>query len=119
MPETRDDLEARLLEKARIAIREMLDQKGERRDLTMTEMENMVGDLEMGLRQSIMQELADDSQKADDNLCSECGGKLRNKGKRKRKIVTVRGEIEVERNYYICTACGAGYFPPRSSMEVK
>jgi uncharacterized protein with PIN domain len=119
MPESRDDLEARLLEKARIAIREMLDQKGERRDLTMTEMENIVGDLEMDLRQSIMQELADDSQKSDDNLCSECGGKLRNKGKQKRKVVTVRGEIEVERNYYNCTDCGAGYFPPRSTMEIK
>ena len=109
----------RHLEKARIAIREMLDQKGERRDLTMTEMENMVGDLEMDLRQSIMQELADDSQKTDDNLSSECDGKLRNKGKRKRKIVTVRGEIEVTRNYYICTDCGAGYFPPRSSMGIE
>jgi YgiT-type zinc finger domain-containing protein len=113
MPDTYDDLEARLLEKARIAIRQMLDQKDGRHDLTITEMEDMVGELEMGLRQSIMQELTDDSQKSDSEGCLECGGKLRNKGKRKRKVVTVRGEIEVTRDYYVCTDCGAGYFPPR------
>ena len=113
MPDNRDDLEARLLEKARIAIRQMSDQKDGRRDLTITEMENMVGELEMGLRQSIMQELTDDSQKPNSESCLECGGKLRSKGKRKRKVVTVRGEIEVTRDYYVCTDCGAGYFPPR------
>jgi len=45
-------------------------------------------------------------------MCPTCAGKLRYKGKRKRRVVTVRGEIEVERDYYVCTACGAGYFPP-------
>ena len=112
MPENSDDLEARLLEKARIAIRKMLVQKGERHDLTLTEMEDMVGELEMGLRQSIMQELTDDNQPSSSGNCPECGEKLRNKGKRKRKVVTVRGEIEMTRDYYVCSDCGMGYFPP-------
>lgn len=113
MPEGRDELEARLLAQAQIAIRKLLDQKDGRRDLTLAEMEAMVGELEMGLRQTVMQELVEDSQAQATGLCSECDGKLRNKGRRKRKVITVRGEVDIERDYYVCIDCGAGYFPPR------
>ena len=119
MPESCDELEAGLLEQARIAIRKLLEQKDGRRDLTMTEMEDMVGELEVELRQAVRQQLVEDSQTQDQDLCSECGGKLRNKGKRKRRVVTVRGEVEVERDYYVCTGCGAGYFPPGSAVGIE
>lgn len=112
MTRRNEDLEARLLEKAQLAIREMLDQKGNRHNLTMSEMEKMVGEFETHLCEIVMQELAEDSEPTS-QLCPDCGGKLRSKGKRKRKVVTVRGEIEVERDYTICTICGGGYFPPR------
>jgi hypothetical protein len=38
---------------------------------------------------------------------------LRNKGKRKKWVLTLRGETDVERNYYHCETCRKGYFPPR------
>ena len=119
MTESQDELEARLLEQAQIAIRKLLAQKDGRRDLTITEMEDLVGKLEVELRQAVMQQLVEDSQSQDNGLCSKCGGKLRNKGKRKRKVITFRGEIEVERNYYVCVDCGAGYFPPRSAVGLE
>ncbi len=119
MPQSQDELEARLLEQAQIAIRKLLSQKDGRRDLTMTEMEDLVGELEVELRQAVMQQLVDDSQTPEQGLCPNCGGKLHNKGKRKRKVITFRGEIEVERNYYVCRDCGEGYFPPRSAMGIE
>jgi ribosomal protein S27AE len=45
--------------------------------------------------------------------CPRCGQKMKNKGKRQRRIVTEAGEIEVTRTYYHCAACGQGVFPPR------
>ena len=62
MPENRESLEKRLLDQARQAISQMLAKKDGRRDLSMTEMEDLVGELEIDLRQGVLQELVDESQ---------------------------------------------------------
>ena len=46
-------------------------------------------------------------------VCPECGAKLIKKGKKKRVLLTREGrEIELEREYGGCVACGLGIFPP-------
>lgn len=50
--------------------------------------------------------------------CPQCGQKMKNKGKRTRRIVTEAGEVEVERPYYYCATCHQGLFPPGSAMGV-
>ena len=112
MTENREDLEKRLLDQAKEAISQMLAKKDGRRDLSMTEMEDLVGELEVDFRQGVLQELVDESQSQSKGLCPHCQGKLRNKGKRHKRLITLRGEVEVERDYYICLDCGEGYFPP-------
>jgi uncharacterized protein with PIN domain len=107
------ELEAQLVAQARTAIAKMLAQKAGRRDLSMTEMENLVGELEIDLRQTVMQALVEEGQTQEEGLCPTCGGQLRYKGKRRKQVVTVRGEVTVDRDYYVCRACSAGYFPPR------
>jgi YgiT-type zinc finger domain-containing protein len=50
---------------------------------------------------------------ADGMVCPECGAKLIKKGKKKRVLLTREGrEIELEREYGVCVACGLGIFPP-------
>lgn len=45
--------------------------------------------------------------------CPECGATLERKGKKKRKLQTRGGqEVELEREYGVCPACGQGIFPP-------
>ena len=112
MVENGEELENRLLDQARQAIKQLLAKKDGRRDLTMTEMEDLVGELEIDFRQAALQELVDESQSQNKGLCPHCQGKLRNKGKRRKRLITVRGEIEVDRDYYVCLDCGEGYFPP-------
>jgi YgiT-type zinc finger domain-containing protein len=47
-------------------------------------------------------------------LCPECGKPLEKKGKKKRRLQTRGGqEVELEREYGVCPACGQGIFPPR------
>jgi hypothetical protein len=104
-----DDLEARLLEQAEKAIRHLLEQKNGRGDLSMSEMENLVGELEIDLRQALMQELVDETQAQAAGLCVDCGGKLRYKGKKAKRVVTLRGEVG--RADYAVETCQRGYFP--------
>ena len=112
MTESREDLKSRLLQRVQGSIDNLIAQKAGRRDLSMTEMEDLVGELEVELRQALMQELVDEAQTQGNGLCPDCGGKLRHKGKKLKRVVTVRGEVEVERDYYHCAQCGTGYFPP-------
>jgi YgiT-type zinc finger domain-containing protein len=45
--------------------------------------------------------------------CPECGATMERKGKKKRKLQTRGGqEVELEREYGVCPACGQGIFPP-------
>ncbi|MBZ0104463.1 MAG: hypothetical protein K8H84_02425 [Sulfuricella denitrificans] len=112
MPTQADDLKKRLQDRASEAIEKLLEQKAGRRDLSMSEMEDLVGEFELEVRQSLMQEMVADSQQTQSDLCERCGGKLRYKGKKPKRVVTLRGEVTVERDYYQCESCSTGYFPP-------
>jgi uncharacterized protein with PIN domain len=107
-----DDLEKRLKQRANEAIHKLLEQKAGRRDLSMSEMEDLVGEFELEVRQALMQEIVADAQTSNQGLCETCGGKLRYKGRKPKQVVTVRGEVQLERDYYQCETCAAGYFPP-------
>lgn len=112
MADQQDDLGTVLLRHAEKVIGRLLKQKDGRRDLSLTEMENLVGDLETDFRQTVMQALVDDSQVEDTGVCPACKGKVRHKGRKRKRVITLRGEVEVERAYYVCHRCETGFFPP-------
>jgi hypothetical protein len=112
MPTQTDDLKKRLQDRAYEAIEKLLEEKGGRGNLSMSEMEDLVGDFELEVRQSLMQEMVADVQETQSGLCETCGGKLRYKGKKPKRVVTLRGDVTVERDYYQCETCSSGYFPP-------
>jgi hypothetical protein len=46
--------------------------------------------------------------------CPTCGAELQPRGKKTRTVVTQGGqELRLERDYGVCPACTAGFFPPR------
>lgn len=112
MPTPSDELKKRLHERVAEAIEKRLEQKAGRRDLSLSEMEDLVGDFEISVRQSLLQEIVMDAQETRPGVCETCGGKLRYKGKKPKQIISLRGEVTVERDYYHCETCGSGYFPP-------
>ncbi len=69
------------------------------------------------LRSRMMEELTQMSEAAEADSeevphCPECGVVMKRRGKRKRKMQGTGGtEIEIEREYVECPACGAGFFP--------
>ena len=112
MASSRDELKAKLLVKAEAAIDKLLQDERLDERMTMSEIEQVIGQPEATFRQAALEEIIA-LQQPTPTTCPLCGGKLENKGKRTRQIVTVRGETTLERPYYQCQQCGRGYFPPR------
>jgi uncharacterized protein with PIN domain len=112
MSNTKDELKARLLAEAEASIEQMLADKRMGKQMTISEIEDVIGELEMDFRERVLSEVMGEQESKALN-CAECGGKLRNKGQRTKQLVTLRGETELARSYYQCEACGQGVFPPR------
>jgi uncharacterized protein with PIN domain len=112
MPPNRDDLKAKLLAQAEAAIDKMLSDERLSNHMTLSEIEAVVGVSEADFRQRALEEMIA-IQQENTKTCPLCGNQLRNKGKRKKRLVTLRGESEIDRTYYHCETCKRGYFPPR------
>lgn len=66
--------------------------------MTLSELEAVVGVLEADFGQRALEEIIGMQQESV-GKCPRCGSQLRNKGKRNKRVVTLRGETEVKRNY--------------------
>ena len=70
------------------------------------------------LQAQLMAEISQDSEAQEweegtGPKCPECGAEMKGVGKHKRKLqASGGGEVELEREYARCPACGAGFFPP-------
>jgi uncharacterized protein with PIN domain len=114
MSSTREELKKKLLARAEAAIDKMLEDDQLHEKMTLSQIEKVIGVSEAEFRQSALEEIIGIQQETP-TKCPMCGGKLENKGKRRKQIVSLRGETEIERSYYKCTSCNRGYFPPRQS----
>jgi Zn finger protein HypA/HybF involved in hydrogenase expression len=121
MQTNREELEQQLRQQAEEAIQRMLDDLPESHKVTMSDMEKATGVMGEVIMQHTLQCLVETQQTAplDEVRCEKCHVRMSRRGKRKRQFVTVRGEVEVERQYYVCPKCGAGYFPPRRTVGLE
>jgi YgiT-type zinc finger domain-containing protein len=111
MPTDREELKVKLLARAEATIDELLKDKRLHEKMTMSEIEQVVGQSEADFRQAALEEIIALQQETA-TRCPMCGGRLENKGKRRKQVVSLRGATQIERTYYQCQACGRGYFPP-------
>jgi uncharacterized protein with PIN domain len=112
MSSKREDLKAKLLAQAEAAMDRRLSDERLSEAMTLRDSEAVIGVSEKDFRQGTLEEIIT-IQPEKPTTCPLCGGKLRNKGKHKKRVVTLGGETDVERTYYHCEGCGKGYFPPR------
>ena len=114
MPKKHEELEKQLRAKAEEAIRKLLEKLPDKSVLTMTDIENLVGEMGHEVTQSATEVIARGEQsEPSEMICTECQVRMQKRGKRKKRVVTKRGEIDLERQYYVCPQCGEGIFPPR------
>jgi len=114
MPTNRERLEQELREQTQAAIRKLLDELPDANEITLSDMEKATGVMGETIMQQTLQSLVETQRQPSpaEVRCGTCGERMYRRGKRKRRVVTTRGEIEVERAYYVCPSCGAGCFPP-------
>jgi uncharacterized protein with PIN domain len=111
MDEQRVALKARLMAKAEAAIDKMLADERVGEAMTMSSIEAVVGKSESEFGQAALEEIIA-MQKSSTKTCPMCGERLLNKGKQRRQVVRLRGEVMLERPYFECPGCRKGYFPP-------
>lgn len=113
MTRKRDELEEKLVGQAREAIRKLLDELPDADKVTMSDMERATGAMGHRVMQETLQQLVKgDEEKQAGVECEACGVGMTARGRRRKRVVTVRGEVEIERRYYVCPQCGQGRFPP-------
>jgi hypothetical protein len=114
MPDPEAELKARLLADAQAAIAKALADRKPAATATLADIERAARSagqqIELAIATALAQEGA--AELAARPNCPQCQTKMKYKGKRRRRIVTEAGEVEVERAYYHCAACGQGIFPP-------
>jgi len=114
MSQPQAELEACLRTAAEAALAKALAERQAPAEATLADIERVARRAGQQIEQAIASALAQESAAelpAWPN-CPQCRQKMKNKGKRRRRIVTEAGEIEVERVYYHCAACRVGIFPP-------
>ena len=119
MKKTREQMKEVLEKKASEVIERLLVWNDQHEMPDMTQIEEIVLTLREGIGVEFANELITGQGKVAPvtEHCQRCGREMRQKGK-KRKIVESRiGEIVLEREYYYCTECGVGFFPPGSATE--
>jgi hypothetical protein len=114
MPTEREELEQKLVEQAQQAIRKLLDELPESRAITLSDMEKATGVMGQAIMQQTLQRLVERQLHPTDQeiQCESCHTPMSRRGKRRKRVVTTRGEVEVDRPYYVCPTCGVGRFPP-------
>ena len=114
MTNKRNELEKQLRAKAEEAIRKLLEKLPDKSELTMTDIENLVGEMGHEMTQNATEAIAQCEQaEPSEVICEKCQVRMHKRGKHKKQLVTKRGEIELERQYYVCPECKTGVFPPR------
>lgn len=87
---------------------------------TLTEIEEAGEAATAKLQARLIRDLAQDMGEAvvapaDQPDCPDCGARLKRRGRRERLVVVAQQPqpLRLERDYFVCPACGAGLSPPR------
>lgn len=97
--------------KAEPAIDELLARRKDPREATLSDIERAVLVAGRQIEQELTAELVKESAAQVDGewpTCPECGGRLKAKGERAKRLVTEKGEVKRKRKYYHCAGCRRG-----------
>ena len=112
-PERRQALKEKLIASLEEQVEAYLDWYDDTEDLKFRDVEKQVLEIRKGMGAQLAEIIvaAEATTMGTGMRCPVCGGKLRTKGKKEKVVVSLAGEVKVERNYYYCPHCQRGFFP--------
>ena len=112
---TPKELEGLMAGEAEEIIQRLLAERKPAGLMSLTDIEQLVlragEQFELMLTEALI-EAEEAERKGERPTCPQCGGEMRHRGYRGRKLVTQTGEVRVRRRSYRCADCGRGLFPP-------
>ncbi len=122
MRSSKEEMKARLLEEASVAIDEMLEWQNRVQEPTLSEIEEVVLKLRQRIGMRFAEIIAEEQEAAKPDegvICSSCGREMKYKGMKRTMVESRLGTLHLERGHYYCPHCREGFFPPRSTDEVS
>jgi DNA repair exonuclease SbcCD ATPase subunit len=114
MPTPNAELKARLMAEAEAAIDQLLATRRAPAEASLADIEREARTASQQIAQAVTSALVAESAAELPTWpnCPQCGRKMKNKGRHRRRVVTETGEVELKRAYYYCATCQHGFFPP-------
>lgn len=122
MKESKEEKRARLQAKAAQAIDEYLEWEEKNPEPDLTQIEEIALKLRKEFGQGIAQVAIENQASrtpAPGPRCAKCGEEMRYKGKKRTRVESRTGELDVERGYYYCPKCKERIFPPGSTTAAE
>ena len=115
MRRTRAQMEEVLANIVREKVQELLDWRAETSRPTLEQIEEKMLSWREALGEAATELMLGNEETCSPAVvnCPACGQEAENKGTRVVRIESRVGELEIERVYYYCPRCQAGFFPPR------
>ncbi len=103
------------MKEAERIIDELLAWEEETEKPNLSQIEEVVLELRERLSQKMAEVVIEGQEEArpvPGPACERCGGEMRYKGLKSKRVSSWVGKLELERGYYYCEECERGYFPP-------
>lgn len=116
MKKSRSQKKAELQEASEKLIERLLEWEEKNGCPNLTMMEEEILSIRKAFGEEMLRvaiEGQESKQPVEEVKCAVCGGKMSNKGGKKRDVASRLGELAIERGYYYCPSCKTGVFPPR------
>jgi len=120
MKRSREQIKVELLKRLEQEVDELLDWQAQSQAPNLSQFEDEILAARKEISIAMLEELLQGEEQREPveaPRCGKCGRPMEGKGKQPQVLETRVGTLRLERDYYYCSHCKAGVFPPGSTVS--